>query len=151
MVVIPNKKPWHLATNFLRASVGESAKGKCRRYDNMSRELSQATGKITTYKALELLAEVSESHTQWSIVYGISTGNIVGSDLFNLLGVLGLAGLLRPVEVNAMSRISLVALCGMVFLVLVLMRTGWRLTRLEGLTLITVAAMRWGLDFATHR
>jgi len=29
MVVIPNETPWHLATNFLRASVGESAEGTC--------------------------------------------------------------------------------------------------------------------------
>jgi Ca2+/Na+ antiporter len=47
--------------------------------------------------------------------YGISAGNIIGSDIFNLLGVLGLAGMLHPVEVDPMSRVSLAALSGMVY------------------------------------
>jgi len=82
--------------------------------------------------------------------YGISAGNVIGSDIFNLLGVLGLAGLLRPVNVDPMSRISLAALSAMVFLVLIFMRTGWRLSRLEGLILIVIAVLRWTFDFMTH-
>ncbi len=82
--------------------------------------------------------------------YGISAGNVIGSDIFNLLGVLGLAGLMRPVSVDPMARISLAALSAMVFLVLLFMRTGWRLTRLEGLALIAIAALRWAFDFMTH-
>jgi len=82
--------------------------------------------------------------------YGISAGNVIGSDLFNMLGVLGLAGLLRPVEVDPMSRVSLVLLSGMVFVVLIFMRTGWRLSRLEGLALVAIAAARWGFDFSAH-
>jgi cation:H+ antiporter len=82
--------------------------------------------------------------------YGIGAGNVIGSDIFNLLGVLGLAGLLRPVDVDAMSRISLAALSGMVFVVLISMRTGWRLSRLEGLALVTIAAVRWGFDLSTN-
>jgi len=34
--------------------------------------------------------------------------------------------------------------------VLLFMRTGWRLTRLEGLALIAIAALRWAFDFMTH-
>lgn len=82
--------------------------------------------------------------------YGISAGNVIGSDIFNLLGVLGLAGLMRPVGVDPMARISLVALSAMVFLVLFFMRTGWRLSRLEGFALIAVAGLRWTFDFMTH-
>ncbi|MFQ5665771.1 MAG: calcium/sodium antiporter [Candidatus Binatia bacterium] len=78
--------------------------------------------------------------------YAVSAGNVIGSDIFNLLGVLGLAGMLRPVEIDVMARISLAALCGMVFLVLLFMRTGWRVSRLEGLALVAIAASRWGLD-----
>jgi cation:H+ antiporter len=83
--------------------------------------------------------------------YALSIGNIIGSDIFNLLGVLGLAGILRPLTIDPMARISLAALCGMVFLVLIFMRTGWRIYRLEGLALIAVALLRWGFDFATHQ
>lgn len=82
--------------------------------------------------------------------YGISAGNVIGSDIFNVLGVLGLAGLLRPVDVDPMSRVSLAALSGMVFVVLIFMRTGWRISRLEGLALVLIAAGRWVFDFSTH-
>jgi cation:H+ antiporter len=86
----------------------------------------------------------------WEGRYGISAGNVIGSDIFNLVGVLGLAGLLSPVEVEPMARVSMAALFGMVLVVLFFMRTGWRLTRLEGLALLVLAAARWGFDFAAH-
>ena len=79
--------------------------------------------------------------------YGISAGNLIGSDIFNLLGVLGLAGMLRTMEVDVMARVSLVSLSAMVFLVLVFMRTGWRVSRLEGLILVAIGLARWVLDF----
>ena len=82
--------------------------------------------------------------------YGISAGNVIGSDIFNMLGVLGLAGLIRPVDVDPMARVSLAALVGMVFLVLIFMRTGWRLSRLEGLALVAIATARWWFDFSIH-
>lgn len=82
--------------------------------------------------------------------YGISAGNLIGSDIFNLLGVLGLAGLLCPVSIDSMARVSLAALCGMVFVVLVFMRSGWRVSRLEGLILVVIAAGRWFFDFSVH-
>ncbi|MFC1639336.1 calcium/sodium antiporter [Gemmatimonadota bacterium] len=82
--------------------------------------------------------------------YAISAGNLVGSDIFNLLGVLGLAGMVHPVGVDAVARVSLVALCGMVFLVLFFMRTGWRVSRLEGLALVAIAVLRWGFDFSAQ-
>ena len=75
---------------------------------------------------------------------------IFGSDVFNLLGVLGVAGMLRPMSVDPMARISLAALCGVVLLLLVFMRTGWRISRFEGLVLILVAALRWVFDFSAR-
>ena len=78
--------------------------------------------------------------------YDISLGNLVGSDIFNLLGVLGLAGMLQPVEVTPVARLSLVALTTMVLLVLLAMRTGWRISRMEGLALVALAAVRWVID-----
>ena len=82
--------------------------------------------------------------------YGISLGSLIGSDIFNLLGVLGLAGMLQPVEVTSRALISLSAMCGMVVWVLISMRTGWRISRLEGMMLIGLAALRWWLDFAAQ-
>jgi len=79
--------------------------------------------------------------------YGISAGNLIGSDIFNLLGVLGLAGMLRPIDVDVAARVSLLSLSAMVFLVLVFMRTGWRVSRREGFILVAIGLGRWVLDF----
>ena len=76
MVVIPNETPWHLATNFLRSSVGESAEGVCWRYDKISQRLTQAEGQLTVQDAMNLLSNVSQGSTQWSVVYGMSSGDV---------------------------------------------------------------------------
>jgi len=75
LVILPNVSPWHLATNFLRASV-ESADGQCWRYDAISQRLAETQGRLTTQEASALLERVSQKNTQWSIVYGLSTGEV---------------------------------------------------------------------------
>jgi len=82
--------------------------------------------------------------------FAMSAGNVIGSDIFNLLGVLGVAGTLTPIGVDPIARISLAALCGMVLLLLFFMRTGWRISRFEGFLLILVAALRWYFDFSAR-
>jgi len=76
MHVIPNETPWHLATNFLRAAAGDTAQGRCRRYDTLDERLTEAEGQITTQEAMDLLADVSQSNTQWSVVYEMNSGGI---------------------------------------------------------------------------
>ncbi|MCK5653212.1 MAG: sodium:calcium antiporter, partial [Gemmatimonadetes bacterium] len=78
-----------------------------------------------------------------------SLGNIIGSDIFNLLGVLGLAGILRGMQVDGAARASLGALSLMVVIVVIFMRSDWKLSRQEGFLLVTLALLRWGLDFGT--
>lgn len=90
------------------------------------------------------IAGVARGHT------AISAGNVIGSDIFNMLGVLGVAGMLRPMTLDPAARASLLALTGMVCVVLVMMRSGWRVSRAEGMALVTLAALRWVLDFATR-
>lgn len=80
--------------------------------------------------------------------YGLSAGTVIGSDIYNLLGVLGLAGMLHPMQVDAMARTSLVALSAMVLIVFLFMWSGWRLSRKEGLVLFLIALTRWIMDFA---
>ena len=79
--------------------------------------------------------------------YGISAGNLIGSDLFNLLGVLGLAGTLRPLTIDAAGLQSIYVLVGMVLLVVVFMRTGYRVSRAEGVFLVGLNLVRWVFDF----
>jgi Tol biopolymer transport system component len=75
-VLIPNEEPWQQATNFLLASVAGSVEGQCWRYDAIGRALSAAEGAISSQEALDLLASVAVDGTQWSVVYGLSTGEI---------------------------------------------------------------------------
>jgi len=76
MVVTYNEQPWQMATNFLCAPEGGCNKGKCQRYDTISKRLEGSQGRLTTQEAMELLAEVSQEGTQWSILYGINSGEI---------------------------------------------------------------------------
>jgi hypothetical protein len=76
MVVTRNDKPWHFATNFLIASVSKSAIGKCNRYDKINQKLAEVGGHLTKQHAMDLLANVSTTRTQWSIVYGMNTGDV---------------------------------------------------------------------------
>lgn len=78
--------------------------------------------------------------------YGLSAGNLIGSDLFNMLGVLGLAGAISPMMIRPEAQSSMIALCALVFLVVVMMRTGWRVTRLEGAILVLINLVRWYFD-----
>ncbi len=79
--------------------------------------------------------------------HGISIGNLIGSDLFNLMGVLGLAALIHPMTVASAAYGSVWVLAGLVIVVVVMMRTGWRLSRLEGGLLVVVNLVRWVGDF----
>jgi hypothetical protein len=75
--VIPTDNPWHLATNFLVSSVGGHTAGQCPRYDQIDQQLSVVGGRIDAAEAMQLLHDVSQPNTQWSVVYGINTGEIV--------------------------------------------------------------------------
>ena len=86
------------------------------------------------------LAGIARNH------HAVGLGNLIGSDIFNLLGVLGLAGVLEVMTLEPTARGSLLALVGMAFLTLVFLRSRWRLSRWEGLVLVAVGAMRWFLD-----
>jgi cation:H+ antiporter len=80
--------------------------------------------------------------------HGLSIGNLIGSDLFNLLGVLGLAALIHPMTVAPSAYSSLWLLAALVVGVAVLMRTRWQLSRWEGGLLVLANSVRWVLDFA---
>jgi cation:H+ antiporter len=81
--------------------------------------------------------------------YGISAGNLIGSDLFNLLGVLGLTAIIRPIVPTGPQYNSVLILVGMVVVVVLMMRTGWRLARWEGAALVVFNLGRWVWDFMT--
>lgn len=77
----------------------------------------------------------------------LSAGNLVGSDLFNVLGVIGITALINPLATNSESRFDLALMSANIAIVLLFFRTGWRLRSLEGIVLITLGLARWGLSW----
>ncbi|WP_435348758.1 calcium/sodium antiporter [Haloarchaeobius sp. HRN-SO-5] len=78
---------------------------------------------------------------------GISAGNLVGSCVFNFLGVLGLAALVRPLPVANTAIESMAWLLGIVLVVTVLFWSRNVLSRLEGGLLVGLNAINWVVDF----
>ena len=76
MQVIRNEESWNIATNFLRSSVDDSADGNCWRYDKINTRLTEANGRIDAQAAMQLLEDVAQNNTQWSVVYQMNSGMI---------------------------------------------------------------------------
>jgi len=102
-----------------------------------------AAGTSAPEMATSLTAAVKGKH-------GMAVGNLIGSDLFNLLGVLGLAGVLKEsLIVSPAAESSMIMLVIMVIVVVGFMRTGWKVSRAEGAFLVLVNLVRWVFDFSS--
>ncbi len=80
---IKNENRWHLATNFFVTPVEENPAGQCSRYDQAQKTLEDSGGILTSRESMDLLHSVNQPNTQWSILYGMTSGEIritMGSD-----------------------------------------------------------------------
>ncbi|MBN1575547.1 MAG: calcium/sodium antiporter [Chitinispirillaceae bacterium] len=68
----------------------------------------------------------------------IALGNIVGSNIFNILAILGISGILTPLKAKGVGIVDLVFMVGTAACLLPFMRTGFRLSRIEGIALMGV-------------
>lgn len=66
----------------------------------------------------------------------LSTGNVLGSNIFNFLLIVGLASLIVPVTMDPGLLIDIGAGLAMTLLLWLLARSGYRLTRAKGLALV---------------
>lgn len=66
----------------------------------------------------------------------LAIGNVVGSNLFNVLGILGVAALVRPLYAPGLTPLDLGALLIAALLILPLARSGFVLSRREGVLLL---------------
>lgn len=66
----------------------------------------------------------------------VAFGNVIGSNVLNILCVLGVAALIRPIEVQGLRPLDVGVLVGSAVLVLPLMRRGFILNRWEGAVLL---------------
>jgi cation:H+ antiporter len=83
----------------------------------------------------ELVASLAAARKQQA---GLAFGNIVGSNIFNVLFILGTTALVRPIAIPAqLAEVDIwVMLAATAALVLTAV-TGWRITRAEGAALLT--------------
>jgi cation:H+ antiporter len=71
----------------------------------------------------------------------VAFGNIVGSNIFNVLGILGVTALVAPLEVPAaIAGVDVWVLLGATALMLAAAVTGWRITRAEGAAMLALYA-----------
>ena len=69
----------------------------------------------------------------------IITGNAIGSCIFNLLFVLGATAGIRPLKAGALSWLDLSVMMGLAVLIIPLMGSSMKLSRVEGVILTTAA------------
>lgn len=73
----------------------------------------------------------------------IAIGNIVGSSIFNIFGILGITALITPVDASGLGLLDIPVLLFLTFLLLPIMWSGYIITRLEAglLCLVYLAYM----------
>lgn len=78
----------------------------------------------------------------------VAVGNVLGSNIFNLLGILGLSALLQPLEVQGrILEFDQWVMLGVAALLLVFLYTGRRLSRIEGGVLLIGYAAYIGASY----
>jgi len=70
----------------------------------------------------------------------IAAGNVIGSNVFNVVGVLGIAAVVRPLTVDPAVFVAMAWLAALTAFATVVLATGRWLTRLEGVALVVLGA-----------
>lgn len=68
----------------------------------------------------------------------IAVGNVIGSSIFNILGILGTTALVSPLAGFGLTQVDLLAFAGTAVLTLPLLKSGLRITRGEGAFLVAL-------------
>lgn len=110
-----------------------------------SKEIARMAGMTETLIGLTIVAVgTSLPELVTSIVAtkkgetGLAIGNVVGSNIFNMLFILGVSGVVHPISVNVASVVDLVVLMFTSLLALMYSRTSNRLNRIEGCSLVLI-------------
>lgn len=76
----------------------------------------------------------------------VAIGNIIGSNLFNVLGILGITALVSPLAVpDVIARFDVWVMLAAAVALAVFVRTGWRVTRVEGAALLAAYPVYLGV------
>ncbi|CAN5610331.1 calcium/sodium antiporter [soil metagenome] len=70
----------------------------------------------------------------------IAIGNVIGSNLFNLFAILGIAAMVRPLHAPGLSQLDLMVMFGLTLALVPLLYTNSRVSRPEGALLLSAYA-----------
>jgi cation:H+ antiporter len=82
----------------------------------------------------ELITSVVASYKNES---DIAIGNVVGSNIFNILGILGITAIVMPLNSAGISYIDFGVMLFTAMILFPLSKTGFRISRIEGIALLT--------------
>lgn len=71
---------------------------------------------------------------------GLAVGNVIGSNIFNILFILGISSCIHPIAVNVASIYDMIILIGISSLVFFFSITGNRINRLQGFVMLLIYA-----------
>lgn len=68
----------------------------------------------------------------------VAFGNVIGSNIFNVLGILGVTAIIKPIQIPpSIAQFDAWVMMGATIALIVFARTGWRIGRLEGALFLT--------------
>ena len=73
--------------------------------------------------------------------YDIAIGNVIGSNIFNLLGIIGISSIISPLTAISISNIDLYIMLGVTLLLIPFFRTSYTLKRDEGIFMVALYLM----------
>lgn len=86
--------------------------------------------------------------------FGLSVGNVIGSDIFNSFGIIGISSIITPIVLQSKNQImgiadsifSVLLLVLTLLMVLFFMRTNWKISRKEGVIIFLIAVLRMAFE-----
>jgi cation:H+ antiporter len=78
----------------------------------------------------------------------IAIGNVIGSNVFNILMILGLTATISPMQIQGITHIDLLMMLGSIVMVWLFSRTKYTVERWEGalLAVVYIAYVCWLLS-----
>ncbi len=103
-------------------------------------QISEAVIGLTIVAAGTSLPELASSLlAAWRRQPDMAVGNVIGSNIYNLLAILGVSGVLAPpVEGRGVGWVDVLVMTGLSIVLFVIAWTGFRLRRWEGLLLLAL-------------
>jgi cation:H+ antiporter len=101
--------------------------------------MSQAVVGLTIVAIGTSLPELATSVVAASKKEGdIAIGNVVGSNIFNILCILGITAMILPVSQGGITTVDILLMLGLTLFLLPILRSGYIVSRIEGGVLLTI-------------